>query len=214
MSARLNVIDPVESGDITMVRSATRFKPPPPAANDNGLLEHPRIIGLMGFARSGKSAAGAVLVEQGFVATKFAGPLKSMLRALYERAGLPSVEIDRRIEGDLKEQPDDLLQGRTPRQAMQWLGTNWGRDFFGEQFWVGMWAAGLLPGVRYFVDDCRFENEASAIRSRGGVIVRIVRPGVGPVNDHVSESLPVDPDIIIHNDGSLADLRHRVREIA
>jgi hypothetical protein len=202
-----------EAGDLTMVRSVVRVAPPPPAANDNGIVEHPRIIGLMGYAGSGKSAVGRELASYGFVGTKFAGPLKSMIRSLYERAGLPAAEIDRRIEGDLKEQPDDLLLGRTPRQAMQWLGTNWGRDFFGGGFWVGMWAASLLPYARYFVDDCRFENEADAIRSRGGVVVLIKRPGVGPANDHISEALPIEPDIVIHNDGSLADLRSRVREI-
>ncbi len=37
------------------------------------------------------------------------------------------------------------------------------------------------------VSDMRYRNEAQAIRHRGGVLIRIERPGVGPINDHISE---------------------------
>ncbi len=188
--------------------------PPPPAANDNGLARHPRIIGLMGYGGAGKSTAAEVLVDQfGFRRTKFAGPLKSMMRALYNSAGMPRLEIERRIEGDLKEVPDDLLQGRTPRQAMQWLGTEWGRGFFGDNLWVDLWAAGLDATERYVVDDCRFPNEAAAIRARGGIVVLVDRPGFGPVNGHSSETPPTDPDVVLHNGGTIHYLRSRVAEI-
>ena len=37
------------------------------------------------------------------------------------------------------------------------------------------------------VSDMHYRNEAQAIRHRGGVLIRIERPGVGPINDHISE---------------------------
>jgi hypothetical protein len=79
-----------------------------------------RLIALTGYAGSGKSTLADILAcEHGFTVVKFAGPLKAMLRAL----GLD----EREIEGDLKEQPCQLLAGHTPRRAMQTLGTEWGR---------------------------------------------------------------------------------------
>lgn len=203
-----------ESGDETfLLPLAPRLICPPPA-NDNHVAERPRIVGLIGYAGSGKSTAASVLVERGYIHTKFAGPLKGMLRQLYQRAGVSGHELERRIEGDLKEEADPILQWRTPRQAMQWLGTDWGRAFFGDDFWVDLWAASLLPGVRYVVDDCRFANEAAAIRERGGMIIRVDRPGVGPVNNHVSELMPITPDFVLKNSGSIADLRVTVNDLA
>lgn len=207
--------DRQEAGDDTLVRPATQpALRPPVAANDNYVGERPKLVGLVGYARSGKSTVRDILVQRHrFVGTKFAGPLKSMMRALYASASLTAEQIDSRIEGDLKEIPDPLLLGRSPRQAMQELGTAWGRGFFGDALWVTMWAAGLNDNKRYVVDDCRFPNEADAIRVRGGAIIEIRRPGVGPVNAHESERLPTDPDIVIHNDGSLQQLASRINEI-
>jgi hypothetical protein len=145
------------------------------------------IIGLTGYAGSGKSTAAQHLVEKhGFTLVKFAGPLKQMMRCL----GLG----DREIEGELKEEPHPLLSGKTPRYAMQTLGTEWGRDLIGFGLWVDVAMASAATvidqGGRVVIDDCRFPNEAAAIKDAGGTVVNIRRPGVGPVNGHASEQLP------------------------
>src|SRR5690606_4187664 len=85
-------------------------------ANDNS----PRIIALSGPAGSGKSTAAAYLVDKGYTLIKFAGPLKAMCQAI----GF----TDWHLEGDGKERPLDWLQGKSPRQFMQLLGTEFGRD--------------------------------------------------------------------------------------
>jgi hypothetical protein len=166
-------------------------------------LTAPRLIALTGYAGSGKSTMADILAcEHGFTVVKFAGPLKDMLRVL----GLG----DREIEGDLKEQPCQLLAGHTPRRAMQTLGTEWGRDLFGQDFWVGIAMhkvrAVLDQGGRAVIDDCRFPNEVAAIKAAGGVVVRIVRPGVGPVNAHASEAQQLQVDGVADNGGSMAAL--------
>ena len=60
--------------------------------------------------------------------------------------------------------------------------------------------------------DCRFPNEIDWIRSKGGVMVLVDRPGVGPVNEHSSEHAWNDivPEYCVNNDGSLRDLRIKV----
>lgn len=160
------------------------------------------IIGLTGPAGSGKSSVAAVLCRyHGFERLKFAAVLKNMLRMIYESMGMVSAEIERRIEGDLKEVPCDYLCGRTPRHAMQTLGTEWGRYLIHPDFWVMVTEAGLRAGVNYVCDDVRFENEAAMIRSRGGLIVGLAGRG-GIAGSHLSEA-GVAPDVIISNDRPL-----------
>lgn len=140
-------------------------------------MESPKLVAFTGRAGSGKSTAAKALVEQGYVLVKFADTLKDMLRALYTSAGLGIEIIDRMIEGDLKDEPCLLLGGKTPRYAMQTMGTEWGRVGFDENLWVRVWnqkAIRLLAnGNSVVVDDCRFPNEAEAVKRLGGEIWEI-----------------------------------------
>lgn len=88
----------------------------------------PKLLGITGKAGSGKTTASDHLVSLGWTRVKLAGPFKDMLRAI----GL----TDQHLEGDLKEAPCDLLCGQTPRHAMVTLGTEWGRDMIGGDFWT------------------------------------------------------------------------------
>ncbi|MFC3206913.1 deoxynucleotide monophosphate kinase [Aquamicrobium soli] len=177
-----------------------------PAANDNA----PRVIALSGAAGSGKSTAADYLVRQyGYERIKFAGPLKDAMRAL----GL----TDYHIEGEGKERPCLLLQGKTPRYAMQTIGTQWGRDLIGPHFWVGLWEARanevLDSGGRVVVDDCRFPNEAEAVRKLGGVVVRLVgRGGIG--GGHSSETMDWEADRYVYNDTTRERLYEILNEVA
>lgn len=65
----------------------------------------------------------------------------------------------------------------------------------------------------WIITDCRFPNEAEAVRDRGGVIIRINRPGVTAVNAHPSETALDDYDFddVIVNDGSIQDLYEKVK---
>lgn len=138
------------------------------------------LIALSGPAGSGKSTAAAYLVEcHGFTLVKFATPLKNMLRAV----GL----TEREIEGDLKEVPNDKLCRRTPRYAMQTLGTEYGRNIIGETFWTNLWEREAQRYDRVVCDDCRFENEAATIRNMGGIIVGLTGRG-GIAGAHMSEA--------------------------
>lgn len=165
-----------------------------------------QIIGLCGPAKSGKSLAANYLSTcRGFTRIRFAGPLKAMLAAL----GLTTDEI----EGRLKERPCALLGGRTPRHAMITLGTEWGRQMIHPDLWINAWnerLSRLPPGKSVVVEDCRFGNEAAAIRAYGGVLIRLHRAGAGITTGvavgHESEALNFEPDIHMQNDGTPLEL--------
>ncbi|POO54494.1 deoxynucleotide monophosphate kinase [Agrobacterium rosae] len=162
----------------------------------------PPVIALTGLAGSGKSTASKYLVEKhGYQLVKFAGPLKDMLRAI----GLSEAQI----EGELKEEPCEWLQGATPRHAMQTLGTQWGRACIGPSFWIGLWVRRvnliIAAGGRVVVDDCRFPNEADDVRKLGGVVWKIVGRG-GIAGSHVSEAGCGEADMVIQNTGSVDHL--------
>lgn len=165
------------------------------------------IIAFTGYAGAGKSTAANILIENGWARGKFAAPLKNMLRSLLRDQGASADLIERMIEGRLKEQPTHYLNGRTPRHAMQTLGTEWGRTCIDEDLWVDA-AMRSVSGPTVF-DDCRFPNEAAAIREAGGTIIEIQRPGVLAINGHVSEVL-VEPDWVIYNQGNLETLKWAV----
>jgi hypothetical protein len=169
------------------------------------------IVAITGLAGSGKSTMALRLVEHhGFTRVRFAGPLKSMLAAL----GLSPAEID----GDRKEVPCDLLGGRTPRWAMQTLGTEWGRDLIANDLWIRAWNAAVgrtLPGSCIVVDDCRFPNEFEAVKALSGIVIRVERDGAGAgAAGHASEAFKLDADQIVHNNGTLDQLAEQVDAIA
>ena len=172
----------------------------------------PRLIAFTGTAGSGKTtAADIVMGAGGFVRVKFADALKAMLRSLYEVAGFDADEIERKIEGDLKEVPCPTLRGQTPRHAMVTLGTEWGRDLIASDLWVSIWKRKVRKmmdlGFSVVVDDLRFDNELAAIREIGGTTVRVLRPATTAANpSHISEQAAFEVDFEFVNRGSRLDL--------
>lgn len=173
-----------------------------------------KLIGLTGLAGSGKTTVSRYLQRNYCFSTlRFAGPLKAMLWTLYENATdqfFTDVDIARRIDGDLKEEHCPII-GTTPRHAMQTLGTEWGRNCMSDDFWLRI-ASGRIDSARgrLVIDDLRFANEGDMIRSKGGIVIAIDRPGVIVTGgDHPSENV-VKADASITNDGTLEQLQAQV----
>lgn len=176
------------------------------------------VIGLAGPAGSGKSAAASILYRRyRFERLRFAAPLKSAMRALLSELGVSPIRVERMIEGDLKECPVPELSHRSPRYAMQTLGTEWGRDIMAPDFWAapqGARAATMAAeGRRVVFEDVRFANEAAAVRAARGVVVLITGRGISMTGDHPSEAFDFSPDFRVDNSGSLADLEASLRNL-
>jgi hypothetical protein len=184
------------------------------------------VIGLAGLKGCGKSTVAQHLAsEHGFARIRFAAPLKSMISRLLEEMGLGHHQAWHLIEGDHKETPTPLFMGQTPRHAMQTLGTEWGRDLIGPDFWVACWRLMVdkarldamadqctdAPVLKIIAEDCRFPNEAAAIRALGGKVVWIDRPGLAATG-HASENslTAADCDAVIRNDAAILDLTQAV----
>lgn len=178
------------------------------------------LIGLAGAARSGKTTAAKHLAtEHGFIHYALAMPLKGMLANGFNLS-------DAHLEGALKEQPLPWL-GKSPRELMQLLGTEFGRGLVHNDIWLLLAEQNLdslarcLPGsTGIVVSDLRFENEADWLRRRGGVVVHILRPEAPGVAAHSSEAgIEIrDNDLVMHNEGDLADflrdIEHALAHIA
>ena len=168
------------------------------------------LIAFCGLIGAGKSyAARHLVLKHGFIRTRFAGPLKEMMKAL----GLNDSEID----GAAKELPCDKLGGKTPRHAMQTLGAQWGRDLIDPELWVNAWARealGLMSdGWDVVVDDCRFLNEAGKVWLHGGKLIKIERSGLSQ-GDHVSEFMPFTTyDRVIENRGDPEAFKGAIDEV-
>ena len=136
------------------------------------------IIGFSGLKGSGKSTAAGFLVEDGFTKMSFAEPIKRMLACIRLSP--------RDLYGDKKEESSEMLDGKTPRYAMQTLGTEWGRDLISPNIWVNVVKHDILKTKGdVVIDDCRFPNEVAMILGLEGIIVYIDRGGES--GDHASE---------------------------
>lgn len=185
-------------------------------------LPDPFLIGLAGAAGAGKDTVADWLVaHHGFERHAFADPMKAMLEALFAELGIDHAHLHER---GLKEMPLPGLHV-SARHLMQTLGTEWGRAHLGANWWVKctelMLGLNDLPRSapvhdRIVITDVRFPEEASWIRSHGGVIVRVQRAGATPIPlaTHASETQYIRADRILQNDGSLADLHDRVDLLA
>jgi hypothetical protein len=167
------------------------------------------VVGLTGFAGSGKSTVANYLVEEhGYTRLSFAGPLKKMLRTLNPIMGDMPVAYhednvlrlsnvwglaERHIEfwdyaGTAEQWIKESEYGDEYRRLLQVLGTDCIRAVDPE-FWVKAAIAQMEDeDGKYVFDDCRFPNEAAVITvADPRSLWYVERPGIHPVNGHASE---------------------------
>lgn len=176
------------------------------------------IIGVSGWARAGKDTVADRLVKKhGFVKMSFADPMRKALYLLNPRiqvADLNHVPLAAAVDGLGWE----VLKAESPdiRPLMQRLGTEVGREMFGETFWVDQALKLVEQHENVVFADCRFANEADALVAQGGYMIRVSRPGFEAANDHVSEH-DLDHytfDTYLENNGEIVDLDKQVDALA
>jgi hypothetical protein len=145
-------------------------------------------IGLSGWARSGKDTVADYLVENhGYTRISFADPMRDALLAL--DPPVPYMGHYLRLSTVIRFRGWEEAKILVPeiRELLQRFGTEVGRNMFGQNFWVNQAIEKASRYDKVVFSDCRYTNEADAIRDNGGVVWRISRPEVSAVNDHTSE---------------------------
>ena len=196
-----------------------------------------KLISVSGYAGSGKTTFARVLRDQyGFEIKSFAATLKDEATAFLDKH---EVEYEpRHIYGTMKDK-DEILRIRverskpwgieemwfwaffqsdnvliTPRQWLQFWGSEFRRTHFGEDYWTEQLVSQFDLNGRYVVDDTRFRNEYAKLRRLGAKMVRIDRWDA-PASQHPSETdldSVTDWDTLVWNRGTLEEFLARTVE--
>lgn len=175
------------------------------------------LIGISGKRGSGKDLLGTILAsEHGFVRYSFARALKQHVRDFM-------LLTEEQTDGGRKEMPTayEKTDGwfYTPREIMIEVGQFYRQ--FDRNFWVRKVLRYAMDEQNACITDCRFVNEADAIRAAGGVVIRLERkPELniykGAIDDATETELDhYSFDYVLGADFNLtpADLQHFAKEI-
>lgn len=167
-------------------------------------------VGVCGFATSGKDVVASVLVERfGFVKVNMSDALARDLWLLNPLIESPD-GAPLRLAEILSVMSFDTAKAAYPdlRRLLQRYGTEVWRAVDVDT-WVRRAAQEAAKHDRVVTTGIRFLNELAGIDT----MVRVVRPGVGPVNDHVSdagiEEVARRAEHVLLNDGSRELLEER-----
>jgi hypothetical protein len=167
------------------------------------------IIGLSGYARSGKDEVAKILVEEhGFTRFAFADKIRQLLLAIDPTVGTI------KLSTVVAEYGWDIAKSKPEiRELLQHTGVA-ARNLIDEHIWVNACMRQMNDmDEKCVITDVRFENEVKAIKDMEGQIWLVRRPGVEAVNNHISEHAldGFKHDKILKNEGSLDELRELVR---
>lgn len=145
----------------------------------------PLVIGIAGPARAGKDTLCHYIRRELNIPNQryaFADPIKAALKKAF-------LLDEQHVNGHLKETPLSEFGGKSPRQMMQWFGTDYARMMVDSNIWLTV-ADRFLSKTSaqvVIIPDVRFENEAQWVREHG-TLIHIRRHENAQVSDHASES--------------------------
>jgi hypothetical protein len=176
---------------------------------------NPKLIAICGFKGAGKSTLTKFLqTTHGYESISLSEPVKKMLETILKYQGVSINTINRMLFGDLKETSTVYLSGKSPRQALQTLGTEWGREIIHPDFWLNIWQNQIKNFRKVVCDDLRFLSETKLMLKLNATIIRIQRGE--PVKDlHISEQeqLQIPHTFVVKNNGTKDELFHFVTDL-
>ncbi|MCK9602822.1 MAG: adenylate kinase [Candidatus Omnitrophica bacterium] len=187
-------------------------------------------IGITGRRRAGKDTIADYICAR-YGADHFtrklavADPIRAIARDVF---GFSVAQLESALKDEI-----DPRWGATPREILQFVGTDMFRVTLGARFpsiGADIWARSLRDRIEsasrgiirplaphiIVVSDVRFPNEAQVLRDLGGAIIRVRRAvGVGANDEHASETAgdAIDADYEIANDCDLSALYERADAI-
>ena len=151
------------------------------------------IIGICGFIGSGKDTIADYLVNShGFRRESFANTLKDAVSAVF---GWDRTLLEGRTKQarEWREQVDPWWAERLgmPHLTPRWVLQYWGTEVCRKSFHDDIWIASLENKLRnskdnVVISDCRFPNEIKAIKTAGGIVIRVKR---GPEPDWYQDAI-------------------------
>lgn len=149
-----------------------------------------RVVGIGGYARSGKDTAAQTLVAAGWRRLAFADALKE----LAVRVGW---------DGSKDECGRQFLEelGDTVRETLHPLALVWPVQDAIQQ----------APADSFVITDMRRVEEAEMVRHLGGLTVQVVRPGCRPGGPSDTQLRGHRFDHVVANSGTVEELHGRVR---
>lgn len=167
------------------------------------------LIGITGHKFSGKSTVARLLHNAtGYPVVSFADKLKDITCVL---SGCTREQLE---DYDFKENglvPDYLrpycgnIKKPTFRAFLQHFGSEVMRGV-NDNIWIDCTISNC--GENAIISDCRFPNEAKAVKARGGIVIKVVRPDAKASDSHQSETRidEIDADYTLWNDTTLENL--------
>ena len=182
-------------------------------------LPLPKVIGVSGFAGSGKDSFANIFVEKyGYTKISMADSIKDMLSVVFgwDREMLQGATPESRL---WRETPDEFWSSVleypfTPRKAMTTIGTNLFRVHFHKDIWVQSVKKKILDvGTNVIIPDLRFGNEIEMMRDIGACLFEIER-GARPewYERALKENLLIQDGILPETNESMEFLYPEVHE--
>jgi hypothetical protein len=171
-----------------------------------GITPNYNLIGLTGYAQSGKDTVASILVEKyGYRRIAFADKIRDFLYGINPMVACSPTGYLQDLVNLVGW--DNAKQEPQVRRLLQDLGIS-ARELLDENIWITTALGKVNKDERVVVTDVRFENEAMMLKLMGGQLWRVKRVGFGPVNEHVSESELDGYKVnqIFVNNGSIEDL--------
>ena len=167
------------------------------------------LIGITGQKFSGKSTVAKMLSEMlGYKVVSFADKLKDVTCVLSgcTREQLEDYEFKecQIVPNHLKPYCGDA-EFPTYRAFLQYFGSEVMRGI-NDNIWIDCTLDNC--GENAVISDCRFPNEAKAVKARGGIVIKVVRPDAKASDSHQSETRidEIDADYTLWNDTTLENL--------
>lgn len=175
------------------------------------------IIGLVAPKGSGKTVVADKLCSKyNFVKFSVGDPLKHAIMHIFDLK-------QEQLWGNQKEIIDSFWEV-TPRELMQYIGTDIFRETFSKKYpniGKNIWVLSLekkiqdeLPRNKNIViDDIRFPNEMALIEKYNGHIIKIHRPSLSSNDEHISENAlnnTTISNILINNENDFDGLYDQI----
>jgi hypothetical protein len=172
-------------------------------------------IGLGHYSRTGKDTLANYLLHEfasiapdvTCVKRSFAWKLKQICAELYGWAGVREPEFYDTAEGEKERRTVLPALNLSPVDLWVLFGTQAVRRTVYQHTWVDYVLKSSHEDV-VIIPDVRFPNEVNAIRQSGGILIKVVRPGVEPL-DTVADHALVNYDgwdYVVGRSGELQEL--------